>query len=122
VSWTSTGPRSDSVVDSQSDSEIDAEVASEYRNAATAAKSPFLPVYLRVSREENVRRIASSSRLASGTGKLVDASQLLAIRDSCDLFEFSDLEGLDLDVTELSAEESAQRLAQHIRLMWNQQS
>jgi hypothetical protein len=118
----SNGSCSDSGVDSQSDSEIDAEVASEYRNAAITAGRPFLSVYLRVSGEENVRRIASSSRLASGTGKLVDASQLLSIRDSCDLFEFSDLEGLDLDVTELSAEESAQRLAQHIRLMWNQQS
>jgi hypothetical protein len=118
----SNGSCSNSVADSQSDSEIDAEVASEYRNAATAAGRPFLLVYLRVSREENVRRIASSSRLVSRTGKLVDTSQLLSIRDSCDLFEFSDLEGLDLDVTELSAEESAQRLAQHIRLMWNQQS
>jgi hypothetical protein len=109
---------SDSVADSQSDSEIDAEVASEYRNAATAAGRPFLPVYLGVSREENIRRLASSSRLASGTGKLVDASQLLAIRASCDLLEFGDLKGLDLDVTELDAEESAQRIAQHVRRLW----
>jgi hypothetical protein len=71
-----------------------------------------------VSREENVRRVASSSRLASGTGKLVDASQLIAIRDSCQLFEFSDLEGLDLDVTELDAVESAQKIAQHVRRLW----
>jgi hypothetical protein len=71
-----------------------------------------------VSREENVRRVASSSRLASGTGKLVDASQLIAIRDSCQLFEFSDLEGLDLDITELDAVESAQKIAQHVRRLW----
>jgi hypothetical protein len=90
-------------------------VASEYLNAATAAVRPFLPVYLGVSKEENVRRLASSSRLESGVGKLVDASQLLAILDRCELFEFGDVQGLDLDVTELSAEESAQRIAQHIR-------
>jgi hypothetical protein len=68
-----------------------------------------------VSREENVFRVASSSGLASETGKLVDASELLVIWDSCNLSEFSTLEGLDLDVTELDAEESAQKIAQHIR-------
>jgi hypothetical protein len=28
------------------------------------------------------------------------------------------LKGLDLDVTELDAEESAQRIAQHVRRLW----
>ena len=83
---------SDCFIDSQCDSELDAAVAAEYRDAAAAAGRPFVPVYLRLSREENARRIASSSRIMSGTGKLVDQDLLLLIRDSCDLFEFSGVE------------------------------
>lgn len=84
---------SDRLIDSQCDSELDAAVAAEYRDAAAAAGRTFVPVYLQLSREENVRRIPSSSRTASGTGMLVDANVLLSIRDSCDLFEFSDQGG-----------------------------
>ena len=101
-------------IDSQCTSELDAAVAAEYRDAAAAAGRPFVPVYLRLSREENIRRIASSSRTESGTGKLVDAEVLLLIRDSCDLFEFSDVEALRLDVTEIDAEEAARRINQYI--------
>jgi hypothetical protein len=72
-----------------------------------------------LSREENARRIASRSRVTSGTGKLVDPGVLLAIRDSCDLFEFSDVEGLHLDVTEIDAEEASRRIYQYVRpLLW----
>jgi hypothetical protein len=87
---------SDRFIDSQCDSELDAAVVTEYRDAAASAGRPFVPVYLRLSRDENVRRIASRLRVTSGTGKLVDASVLLSIRDGCDLFEFSDVEGLHL--------------------------
>lgn len=79
------------------------------------AGRPFVPVYLRVSREENVRRIVSPSRVTSGTGKLVDACVLLSIRNSSDLFEFSGVEDLRLDVTDIDAEESARRIHQHVR-------
>jgi hypothetical protein len=107
---------SDRFVDSQSNSELDEAVAAEYRDAAAAAGRPFVPVYMKLSREENVGRIASSSRVASGTGKLVDADLLLSIRDSCDLFEFDDVEDnpLHLDVTEIDAEEAARRISEHI--------
>ena len=101
--------------DSQCANERDASVAEEYRDAAAAAGRPFVPVYLRLSRGENVRRIASTSRVTSGTGKLVDPSILMSIRDGCDLFEFSDVEGLRLDVTEIDAEESARRIFRHVR-------
>jgi hypothetical protein len=105
----------DKVTDSQCDNELDAAVAAEYRDTAVAASRPFVPVYLRLSKEDNVRRVTSSSRVTSGTGKLVDASVLLSIRERCDLFEFSDVEGLHLDVTEMDAEESAQRIYQYVR-------
>jgi hypothetical protein len=98
--------------DSQCTNELDAAVAAEYREAAATAGRLFVPVYLRVSREENVQRIAS--RVTSGNGKLVDSSVLLLIRDSCDLFEFSDVEGLHLDVTDIDAEESARRIYQYV--------
>jgi len=101
-------------IDSQCNSELDAAVPAEYRDAAATAGRPFIPVYLRLSREENARRIASSSRSMSGTGKLVDASVLLSIRDSCDLFKFGDVEGLHLDVTEIDAEEAARRIYRHV--------
>jgi len=52
----------DDSVDSQCSNEPDAAVAAEYREAAATAGRPFVPVYLRVSREENVRTIDSSSR------------------------------------------------------------
>lgn len=39
-------------------------------------------------------RVAMPSRTASGARKLVDADLLLAIRDSCGLFEFKDVGGL----------------------------
>ena len=106
---------SDRLIDSQCNNELDAAVAAEYRDAAAAAGRPFVPIYLRLSREENVRRIASPSRVTSGTGKLVDLSVLLSIRDNNDLFEFSDVEGLSLDVTETDAGESARRIYQ---LIW----
>lgn len=86
--------KSDHSIESQCDNEFDAAVAAEYRYAAAAVGRPFVPVYLRLSREENIWRIVSSSRFASGTGKLVDTSVLLSIRDNCDLFEFSDMERL----------------------------
>jgi hypothetical protein len=101
-------------IDSQCNSELDAAVAVEYRDAAAAAGRPFVPVYLRLSREENARRIASSSRVASGTGKLVDADLLLSIRDSCDLFEFGDVEGLHLDATGIDADEAARKIYRHV--------
>jgi hypothetical protein len=107
-------PGSDFLKDSQCTNELDAAVAAEYREAAATAGRLFVPVYLRVSREENVRRISSSSRVTPGTGKLVDSSVLLLIRDSCDLFEFSDVEGLHLDVTDIDAEESARRIYQYV--------
>lgn len=103
------------LVDAQCNHELDAAVAVEYRQAAATAGRPFVPVYLRVSREANVRRIASSSRVTSGTGKLIDPSRLLLIRDNCDLFEFSDVEGFGLDVTDIDADESARRIYQYIR-------
>ena len=105
----------DHSIDSQCNNELDAAVAAEYRDAAAAAGRPFVPVSLRLSREENARRTVSSSRVESGTGKLVDASALLSIRDNCDLFDFSDVEGLSLDVTKIDAEESARRIHQHFR-------
>jgi hypothetical protein len=109
----------DDFIESQCNSELEAAVAGEYRDAAAAAGRPFVPVYLRLSREENARRIASRSRVTSGTGKLVDPGVLLAIRDSCDLFEFSDVEGLHLDVTEIDAEEASRRIYQYVRpLLW----
>jgi hypothetical protein len=102
-------------LDSQSKNDLDAEIASEYRNAAIAAGRPFLPVYLSLSREENVRRIAIPSRLASGARKLVDTELLLAMRDSCELFEFGDIDGLHLDATNTDAEESARKIFDFIR-------
>jgi hypothetical protein len=109
----------DDFIESQCNIELEAAVAGEYRDAAAAAGRPFVPVYLRLSREENARRIASRSRVTSGTGKLVDPGVLLAIRDSCDLFEFSDVEGLHLDVTEIDAEEASRRIYQYVRpLLW----
>lgn len=74
----------------------------------------FVPVYLRVSREENVRRITSSTRVTLGVGKLVDPSVLLLIRNMWDLLEFNGVEGLHFDVTDVDAEEIARRLYQYI--------
>jgi len=104
----------DHSIDSQCNNELDAAVAAEYRDAAAAAGRPFVPVYLRLSRKENARRLVSSSRIESGAGKLVDASAVLSIRDNCDLFEFSDVEGLSLDVTDVDAEEGARRIYQYV--------
>jgi hypothetical protein len=96
-------------------------VALEYRDVAAQAGRLFVPVYLRLSKEENVLRLTSSSRAASGTGKFIDPSVLLSIRDTCDLFEFSDVEALSLDVTELAAEESARQIYQHLRQSYHEQ-
>jgi hypothetical protein len=105
---------SNTLLDSQSDSELDTAVANEYRDVATAAGRPFLPVCLRVSREENTRRVAMPSRLTSGARKLVDPKVLLAMLDSCNLFEFSDVKSLHLEATELDAEESATKVLHFI--------
>ena len=106
------------MVDSQCDDELDAAIAAEYREAAGTVGRPFVPVYLRGSREENVRRITSSSRVSSGNGRLVDPSDLLLIRDSRDLLEFSGVEGLHLDFVDVDAEENAMRLYQYTRQLF----
>ena len=54
-------------------------------------------------------RATSSTRVTLEAGDIVDPSV-----DSCDLFEFSDVEGLRLDVADIDAEESARRIFQHL--------
>lgn len=79
------------------------------RTAAEKAGRPFLPVYLACEREENLKRVMSAGRQTGDRKKLTDVKMVEDFLDKLKTFRFADL-GVDVDVTELTAEEAAKRI------------
>lgn len=86
--------------------------ATEHKVAAEKGGRLFLPVYLRCEREENLRRVTSEGRVKGG--KWTDAEAVGKFRDKLEIMTFDGI-GLDIDVTRLSAEQTAARILQHIQ-------
>lgn len=56
-----------------------------------------------------------AQRLSSNTTKLVDVKVLIDMRTRCSLYEFEDVLGINLDVSQLRAQQAAASLAVLIR-------
>lgn len=82
-------------------------VAEEYREAAQRSGRRFVPVYLTCEISENLKRVKSLERKSSLRGKLMDPTTINEVRKAETLFEFPDIQGLEIDVTCLEAHEAA---------------
>ncbi|KAI1123613.1 hypothetical protein F5Y10DRAFT_280788 [Nemania abortiva] len=103
--------------DFQSDNELGKMVAFEYKLAALQASRPFVPVYLVCDEQENLRRVSSQGRLASGTTKLTSADILKGMLSSSTLFRFDDCPGLTVDTTSKSPAEVAREIFDHVHAL-----
>ncbi|KAI8628542.1 hypothetical protein F5Y19DRAFT_476524 [Xylariaceae sp. FL1651] len=108
--------------DFQSANELGEKVAFEYELAAIQASRPFVPIYLICDEQENLRRLSSQERLASGTTKLTSADVLKEIRSHSTLFRFNDCTGLTIDITSKSPAEAAQEIFDHVQALADGQS
>ncbi|ETS80087.1 hypothetical protein PFICI_07616 [Pestalotiopsis fici W106-1] len=89
-------------------------VAKEYQQAALEAARPFLPIYMTCDEQENIKRVCSKERVDSDTTKLTDRHLLQTFRSSTAIYRFQDCVGLSIDVTDISSEEAASQIAEHI--------
>ncbi|KAF7535035.1 hypothetical protein G7054_g5733 [Neopestalotiopsis clavispora] len=89
-------------------------VAKEYQQAAIESARPFLPVYLTCDEQENLDRLCSKERVDSGTTKLLDRDLLQTFRSSTAIYRFHDCTGFSIDVTNISPEEAASKIKDHI--------
>ncbi|KAI1175827.1 hypothetical protein F4777DRAFT_578612 [Nemania sp. FL0916] len=108
--------------DFQSDNELGRKVALEYKLAAMQASRPFVPIYLVCDEQENLRRLSSQERLASGTTKLTSADVLKGIRSRSTLFHFNECAGLTIDITSKSPVEAAKEISNHVQALADGQS
>ncbi|RSM07915.1 hypothetical protein CDV31_008407 [Fusarium ambrosium] len=99
--------------DFQSNDDIGRAVMAEYRAMATRRGCTFVTITVTCSKEENLRRLASSER--SLHGKLMDAELVAHIRDN-DVIHQSpeDPFQMELDLTELDADVAARMIHEHV--------
>ncbi len=110
--------------DFQSNDNLGSSVAQEYAAAAQRRGCLFIPVVLDCVLEENARRMRSAERVElerSGKGLLLDTSQLGEMRGRVAIYRFRCPEQLELDVSDLNAEEAARVIAEHIRCAMQKQ-
>lgn len=101
--------------DSQSTDPIGSATAQDYQDAAVKRGVPFISVILHCGLEENAKRLVHEGRGAGSNTKLTDLEILRAIRQEEDIHKFGGLEELEVDTTDISPAEAAQRILEHIR-------
>ncbi|OAQ59905.1 AAA domain-containing protein [Pochonia chlamydosporia 170] len=105
--------------DALSDCDFDRAVAMEHKDAALRGKRPFFPVYLRCSKEENLRRVVDPQRIQNGKKKLVDAGFVEEYFETLEILRWEG-EGVEVDNTDLTPVEAAERIItaveEHARL------
>jgi broad-specificity NMP kinase len=95
-------------------SNLDSDDARSYEHAALERGIPFVSVILTCSLEENTRRLASTDRCDKVTTKLTDCDELKRIREEKILHRFLDHSEMELDVTDLTSEDAAKRILEHV--------
>ncbi|KAI1326340.1 hypothetical protein F5Y16DRAFT_400409 [Xylariaceae sp. FL0255] len=100
--------------DSQSSSELGTSAARDYKTAAESCGLPFLSVILHCGLEENLNRAMGSDRGNGSNTKLTDLEIIQAIREKEDLHRFRDTYEMELDVTNLSPNEAATHIYEHV--------
>jgi hypothetical protein len=99
--------------DFQSSNELGAAVCKEYVDCAEKRGSDFIPIALFCDEETNLKRLVGDER--AGHGKLIDVELVKRFRTNSQLYEFDNHPALlKLDVTELSADEAARRIFDHL--------
>ncbi|KAF5128682.1 hypothetical protein E5D57_009626 [Metarhizium anisopliae] len=100
--------------DFQSSDPVGSATCAEYLDAARARGCSLVSVVMSCDEAANVERLVTSERRAHG--KIVDRELLGKFRSGVDIHRFDgpDHASLELDVTQLSAEEAAHRILQHV--------
>jgi hypothetical protein len=99
--------------DFQSSDPIGSGVCAEYATSAAKRDCAFISIVLKCGEAENLRRVASSDRRM--TRKLTDVELVRMFRkDGAPIHMFAgDLPSLEMDVTNLSAEDVARLIVEH---------
>lgn len=92
----------------------DSDDARSYEHAALERGIPFFSVILTCSLEENTGRLANMDRCDKVTTKLTDCNELKRIREEKILHRFLDHREMELDVTDLTFEDAAKRILEHV--------
>lgn len=103
--------------DARCTSDLGSMAAQDYRLAAERRGVTFVPIALSCSSEENLRRISmrAASTISGSTTKLTDPALLLQVRQEETMYRFGVDQELDLDVTELTSSEAAEKISQHLK-------
>jgi broad-specificity NMP kinase len=101
--------------DSQSSDPVGSATAQDYQTAAIKRGVPLVPVILHCELEENAKRVVHEGRGAGLNTKLTDLDILRAIRQQEDIHKFGGQEELEVDTTDISPAEAAEKILKHIR-------
>ena len=89
--------------------------AKEYDIAASRCGALFIPVTLHCDIEELKRRVASKGRSEISSRKLLDPERAGEVAAQKVLYVFEHAEALNLEVSLMSAEQAAERIAEHFQ-------
>ena len=102
----------------QSTSESGTSTCKKYIEAARRRGCLFVPIILTCSSAENASRMQSAERMdlvAAGKGLLLDTDVLESYRKRSEIYRFQTYEEMELDVTELTPMQAANRIFAHVR-------
>lgn len=94
--------------------EGDREAALEYAKAAAKTERAFIPILLQIGLEENIRRVGVKERKVGANMKTTDPESIAETSRKFELMRFGVEKELVLDVTELSPEEAAGKIARWV--------
>lgn len=100
--------------DSRCNSEIGSIAVKDYEDASKRRGVPFIPIIMTCDPDENARRVVDESRGEGNCTKLRNTGVLRDIRQKEEMYRFGDERELELDVTNLSPTEAAQKIVDHI--------
>lgn len=100
--------------DSRCTSEVGSNAVQDFVDASKKRGVPFIPVIMTCSPEENARRIVDEGRGKGGRTKLRDTDVLRSIREQEVMYRFGGESELELDMSNLSPRDAAQKIVDHI--------
>jgi hypothetical protein len=101
------------LTDSLSDDEADTNRFDDFRQLATRRNVPLIAVVLGIAPDENIRRLLTPSR--SEHRKLTRPEVLRQLRERYRLLRPADVEVIDLDITQLTAEQAAAQILRRMK-------
>jgi len=99
--------------DFQSTDAVGSGVCKEVEVAANERGGAFVPILLKCEERVNLERLVSKDRAKHG--KLTDVALVRTFREKVEIYTFEKAENaLELDVTDMTAEEAARRVLKHL--------